>query len=114
MSGMKGAAGPLLATLGVIVGFAATSAPSAAQDAAAKVQKGRELFDDYGCGSCHTLADAGATGHVGPGLDGNTKLSEAFVADRIKNGEGAMPAFGQLSPEDIATLSSYVMQASKK
>ncbi|MEW6567661.1 MAG: cytochrome c oxidase subunit II [Chloroflexota bacterium] len=31
---------------------------------------GRELFNQYGCGACHTLADGAARGAVGPSLDG--------------------------------------------
>jgi cbb3-type cytochrome c oxidase subunit III len=38
--------------------------------------KGKELFKQ-GCGSCHTLADAGTTGTIGPNLD------YAFVQSRI-------------------------------
>ena len=30
---------------------------------------GKEVFASAGCGSCHTLSDAGATGTVGPNLD---------------------------------------------
>ncbi len=38
--------------------------------------RGKELFTK-GCGSCHTLADAGTTGTIGPNLD------YAFVQSRI-------------------------------
>ena len=38
--------------------------------------RGKELFKQ-GCGSCHTLADAGTTGAIGPNLD------YAFVQSRI-------------------------------
>jgi cbb3-type cytochrome c oxidase subunit III len=38
--------------------------------------RGKELFKQ-GCGSCHTLADAGTTGTIGPNLD------YAFVQSRI-------------------------------
>ena len=38
--------------------------------------RGKELFTK-GCGSCHTLADAGTTGKIGPDLD------YAFVQSRI-------------------------------
>jgi cytochrome c oxidase subunit 2 len=34
------------------------------------VEAGRFVFEKYGCVACHTLADAGASGTVGPGLDG--------------------------------------------
>ena len=54
---------------------------------------GRQVFVDSGCGGCHVLAAAGATGAVGPDLD-QTKPSEALVVDRVTNGKGTMPAFG--------------------
>ena len=38
---------------------------------------GKKLFQAK-CGSCHTLADAGTTGTIGPNLD------EAFAADKSK------------------------------
>jgi len=41
----------------------------------ADVAKGEELFVS-GCGTCHTLADAGTKGQVGPNLD------DAFGFDR--------------------------------
>ena len=119
-----------LASLGAAVALAAMGQPSAAQDggkpagppppagaadAAGKVEKGRELFADYGCGGCHSLADAGATGHVGPSFDGDPNLTEAFIVNRVTNGQGAMPAFGdQLSQDEIAALASYVTQAAGK
>ncbi len=47
------------------------------------------------------LADAGASGTVGPDLD-EVKPSEELVSDRVTNGLGAMPSFkGQLSEEEI-------------
>ena len=119
-----------LAALGITVALAATSQPSAAQDGgkpsaapapaasggdAAKVEKGRTLFSDYGCGGCHSLADAGATGHVGPSFDGDANLTQGFVVNRVTNGQGAMPAFGgQLSDEEIADVAAYVTKAAAK
>jgi mono/diheme cytochrome c family protein len=32
-------------------------------------ERGRELFFEMGCGSCHTLAAASASGEIGPNLD---------------------------------------------
>lgn len=112
-----------LAALAVAVCFAAMNKPSAAQDsgkpaagdAAAKVEKGKALFADYACGSCHSLSDAGATGHVGPSLDGDRDLTQAFIVNRLTNGQGGMPAFaGQLSPEEMDALAAYVVHAASK
>ena len=69
------------------------------------------MFASAGCGACHTLADAGATGTVGPDLDAATP-SAALVADRVRNGQGAMPSFaGQLDDDEIAAVAAYVAGA---
>jgi mono/diheme cytochrome c family protein len=89
-------------------------APPAAGDAAL-LDKGRDIFTNYGCGSCHTLGDAGATGHVGPSLDGNTGLSQDFVVNRVANGQGMMPSFSsQLSADEISALAAYIMKTATK
>lgn len=63
------------------------------------------------CGTCHTLADAGTTGTIGPDLDESQPDLE-LVVDRVTNGQGLMPAFGDsLSEEEIANVSAYVVQA---
>ena len=72
---------------------------------------GKEVFASAGCTSCHTLADAGATGTVGPNLD-QSKPDLAKVIDRVTNGKGVMPSFkGQLSDEQIQNVAAYVVQA---
>ena len=117
-----------LATLGVALALAATSRPSGAQpapattaapaaaaDDAAKLAKGKDVFANYGCGSCHSLAAAGATGHVGPAFDGDSNLTHDFVVDRVTNGMGVMPAFGgQMSPAEIDDVATYIMQSAQK
>ncbi len=81
-----------------------TTEPSAAGDAAA----GKQVFESAGCASCHTLADAGATGAVGPNLD-EAKPAASLVVDRVTNGKGAMPSFeGQLSETQIQDVAVYV------
>jgi mono/diheme cytochrome c family protein len=72
---------------------------------------GAEVFATAGCGSCHALADAGAAGAVGPNLD-ESQPSYELVVDRVTNGQGAMPAFGDtLSEQQIQDVSAYVVQA---
>jgi mono/diheme cytochrome c family protein len=91
------------------VAATAAVAPSV-QKVALKLSKGADLFANYGCGGCHTLAAAGATGRVGPSLDGNATLDQAYIVDRVTNGQGMMPSFGaQLSPVEITALAAYVM-----
>jgi cytochrome c6 len=70
---------------------------------------GKEVFlGSAGCGSCHTFADAGTSGTIGPDLDDSAPSFELAV-DRVTNGAGAMPSFsGTLSEEDIANVAAYV------
>ena len=83
------------------------AAPAASVD----VAHGKEVFASAGCGSCHSLADAAATGTIGPSLDA-ARPSAALVADRVRNGQGVMPAFaGTLSEADIADVAAYVAEA---
>jgi mono/diheme cytochrome c family protein len=67
-----------------------------------------KLLFESNCGSCHTLADAGTTGKIGPNLD-QLKPPEAVAEKQITNGGGGMPPFkGQLTPEQIKALAAYV------
>jgi mono/diheme cytochrome c family protein len=70
---------------------------------------GKEVFlGGSGCGGCHTLADAGTTGAVGPNLD-ETQPSYDLVVDRVTNGLGGMPAFSSsLSEADIQNVAAYI------
>ena len=79
-----------------------------APPAAGSTAAGQALFESAGCGTCHTLADVGATGAVGPNLD-TSKPSAELVVDRVTNGQGAMPSFSdQLSEDEIAEIGAYV------
>jgi mono/diheme cytochrome c family protein len=72
---------------------------------------GKKIFAAQGCGGCHTLSDAGASGTVGPNLD-QAKPDYRLATARITLGKGAMPSFkGSLSDQDIANVASYVVQA---
>jgi cytochrome c553 len=70
---------------------------------------GKEVFlGASACGTCHTLADAGTSGTVGPNLDDAAPDYE-LVLDRVTNGQGAMPSFSStLSEQQIADVSAYV------
>lgn len=60
------------------------------------------------CSSCHTLADAGASGSVGPNLD-DVKPSFDKVKAQVENGGGPMPAYkGQLTDQQINDVAAYV------
>jgi mono/diheme cytochrome c family protein len=94
---------------------AAAAAPAGGAADAGRVTKGREIFTNFACGTCHVLKDADGEGHVGPALDGNPNLTEALVVDRVTNGQGPMPSFGgQLTEQEIADVSYYVVQVAKK
>jgi cytochrome c553 len=70
---------------------------------------GKEIFlGTAGCGSCHTLADAGTSGTVGPNLD-DAQPSADLVVERVTNGQGAMPPFkGTLTEQQINDVAAYV------
>ena len=69
---------------------------------------GKAIFAEAGCGGCHTLKAAGATGTVGPNLD-DAKPPKALVIDRVTNGKGVMPSFkDSYSAEQIAAVADYV------
>jgi uncharacterized membrane protein len=73
--------------------------------------KGRQVFSTAGCGACHTLTSSATTGTVGPDLDAASP-SAALVADRVRHGEGAMPAFeGTLTTAEIDAVAAYVADA---
>jgi mono/diheme cytochrome c family protein len=75
---------------------------------------GKSVFESVGCGSCHTLADAGTTGAVGPNLD-DAKPDAALVKERVTNGKAPMPSFkGQLSAAQIADVAAYVSSVAGK
>src|SRR5688572_25176008 len=56
---------------------------------AEQLAKGRQMFTDNGCNSCHALADANAAGSIGPAFDGNGNLDDDYAVNVILNGQGA-------------------------
>jgi mono/diheme cytochrome c family protein len=87
---------------------------SGSEAAAGNPAAGKTVFASAGCVGCHTLADAGATGTVGPNLD-TKKPSAALVVERVTNGKGPMPPFkGQLSATQIADVAAYVSSVAGK
>lgn len=72
---------------------------------------GKDVFASQGCGACHTLSAAGASGNVGPNLD-QAKPSDELVIQRVTLGLGGMPKFGdKLTPQQIADVAAYVSQS---
>jgi mono/diheme cytochrome c family protein len=78
----------------------------------ASQEHGRELFGQI-CQQCHTLAEAGAVGKVGPNLD-KLKPPKALVLDAVLKGRargaGRMPAglYQGKDAEDVADFVSKV------
>jgi uncharacterized membrane protein len=95
--------------LAVVVDRSEDSTAPAATSAG--LAQGRQVFLSAGCAGCHTLADAGATGTVGPNLDA-AQPSAPLVAERVRDGKGVMPSFaGELDEAEIAAVAAYVSSA---
>ena len=72
---------------------------------------GKDVYASAGCGSCHTFADAGSSGTVGPDLD-QSSIDFDGAVQQVTNGGGGMPPFsGQLSEQQIADVAAYVTSA---
>ncbi len=80
----------------------------------AMLDKGKILFTQKAipaCAICHTMADAEATGAIGPDLD-ELKPDTAMVKKAMKDGLGAMPSFSAtLSDDDMNAIAAYVVHA---
>jgi mono/diheme cytochrome c family protein len=80
--------------------------------AAQQAPEGRRVFTQGAtppCAICHALADAQASGEIGPDLD-RMKPDAARVRAAVESGPGNMPAYESLSPADIEAVSSYVAE----
>ena len=78
------------------------------------VAQGKQLFQQN-CGTCHTLADAGTQGKVGPNLD-EVKPDKQRVLNAIKNGglgSGTMPA-NIVTGKDADAVATYVSTVAGK
>jgi cytochrome c553 len=74
----------------------------------ADASAGASIFADNGCGDCHTLGAAGASGQIGPDLD-SVRPGYRQVRARVEQGGGGMPSFsGRLSPQQIRDVSAFV------
>jgi cytochrome c oxidase subunit II len=87
---------------------------------------GAQLFASQGCGSCHTLADAGTSGAIGPNLDEVLQGKDAaFIKESIVDPDatiaegyqpGVMPPdFGErLTDEQLDGLVEYLVGATSQ
>jgi cytochrome c553 len=91
-----------------------TQSPAAAPSgpvvvpANANAAAGARVFADNGCGGCHTLGAAQASGQVGPNLDA-LRPSYEQVRAKVEQGGGVMPSFrDMLSPQQIRDVAAFV------
>jgi cbb3-type cytochrome c oxidase subunit III len=116
--------GVIRAAAVLIAGLAASGCGSVAADReAGSASGGKPLFTQQ-CGSCHTLADAGTKGTIGPNLDeafGNVRkqgYDETTIRDVVRgqiayptsdppSGEAGMPA-DLVTGEDADDVAAYV------
>jgi cytochrome c oxidase subunit 2 len=88
----------------------------------APVALGQQVFAEAGCGSCHTFADAGSTGQVGPDLDtvlpgqDADAIRQSIVEPDAEITEGFPPGvmpqnYGELlSGEQLDGLVTYLVE----
>ena len=80
-------------------------------EAQGDAEAGRALFASQGCAGCHVLAEAEASGSIGPNLDEAQPGFDEAV-EQIRNGGGGMPAYqGRLSDEEIRNVAAFVVEA---
>jgi mono/diheme cytochrome c family protein len=76
--------------------------------AGANASAGATVFRQAGCGTCHAMKAAGASGQIGPSLDA---LRPGFEQTRaqVERGGGGMPSFkGSLSAAQIRDVAAFV------
>src|SRR4051812_40284193 len=80
--------------------------PASGGGSAAPAANGKQVFTAKGCGGCHTLAGAGASGTSGANLD-ELAPDAATVEAKVNAGGGSMPAF-DLPADELQALGEYV------
>jgi sulfur oxidation c-type cytochrome SoxX len=96
-----------------------------AQAGLAGARTGDQIFTAAGCGACHTLAKANATGNIGPSLDDLAAAAgdgspEDYVRESVLDPDaevaegfqpGVMPSYeGRLTDEQVQALVEYLLQ----
>ena len=70
---------------------------------------GKDVFLNKAvCSACHTLADTGSSGDIGPNLN-EIRPDKMRVINTVTNGIGVMPPYeDQLTLEEIEAVAHYV------
>jgi cytochrome c6 len=94
-------------------------APPPPPSGGGQLAAGKAIFTAH-CGGCHTLADAGSTGAVGPNLD-QSKPAKTLVVERVTNGGNVMPSFTDklsgghiLTDAQVQAVADYVSSVAGK
>jgi mono/diheme cytochrome c family protein len=94
-------------------GGSSSPASSSASKQGSAAISGKQVFENSGCASCHTLAAADASGSVGPDLD-TLKPTMVTVERQVTDGGGVMPSFaGTLSKAQIVAVARFVSEATR-
>jgi mono/diheme cytochrome c family protein len=98
----------------------APPATTAEEEPAGDPAAGEEVFAANGCGSCHTVADAGTSGTIGPNLDESLAGKDAdyirrsIVDPNAEVAEGYQPGImpqtyeDDLSAEELDDLTAFL------
>ena len=97
--------------------------PAAPTPAPVADRSGLDVWVEHGCGGCHTLAAANATGTFGPDLEASLEgmpaayIKESIVAPRAVAAagydSGMMPEdyAGRIPPDDLDRLVTFLLQS---
>lgn len=92
----------------------AAATPHAAISLSPLALQGKDIFIGKAapsCGVCHTLADAGSAGAIGPNFN-QLKPSAEQVYSAVSQGVGIMPSYSkQLSQDEMKALAAYLAEA---
>lgn len=102
---------PISSFIGLLL-LGSLSTTALAEDAA-QLEQGKILFGSaqpIACAVCHTLADAGAVGPIGPDLD-ELKPDADRIRKTMMTGIGAMPSFEAMDEADREAIIAYVVKA---
>ncbi|GAC35450.1 sulfite oxidase [Paraglaciecola polaris LMG 21857] len=88
--------------------------PPAAISLSPLAARGKDIFIGKAapsCGVCHTLADAGSAGIIGPNFN-QLKPSADQVFSAVSQGVGVMPSYSkQLTQDEMRALAAYLAEA---